>query len=51
LTSFKESLAAMVKKMLAESNVGNITLARSVGKTTKITEVMTVAKKLTAKVH
>jgi hypothetical protein len=42
----------MVTKMLAEANVGNITLARSVGIiTTRITEVMTVAKELTAKVH
>jgi hypothetical protein len=41
----------MVTKMLAEANVGNITLARSVGITTRITEVMTLAKELTAKVH
>ena len=50
LTSFKEKLAAMLTKMLAEANVANIILVHNVGITTRITEVMAVDKEMTAKV-
>ena len=50
MTSFKEKLAAMLTKMLAEANVANIILVRNVGITTRITEVMAADKEMTAKV-